>query len=168
MMASPGPARIVEVVSMVAEVASRTIVAQVESSADTLVVVAEFPHLTPDELFAYWTEPLLLCRWWPLWAHTEPEEGGAYHLAWPARDWHLRGRYTAFRPGRGLTFTWRWDHEGPGAIERWVQVILRPSAGGTRQTILHGPYGANTAEQDVRRSHFEGWHYFLGRLAALP
>lgn len=153
---------------MIAEPLSRPILTQVESSADSLVVVAEFPGHHPDQLFAYWTVPALLCRWWPQWAATEPRPGGAYHLAWPAMNWHLRGHYTVFRPGRGLFFTWQWDHELSDTSLRRVQVIFRPLSSGTRLTLIHDPYYPGEAEEETRMHHLDGWHHFLRRLQDQP
>ena len=41
-------------------------------------------------------------------------------------------------------------------------------AGGTRLTLIHGPYTTMPADQEERiEHHLTGWQHFLPRLAAL-
>jgi uncharacterized protein YndB with AHSA1/START domain len=144
-------------------------VAQLPSGPDRLVLTIVLPHLDPAAAFACWTEPERICRWWSQAAAITPAPGGAYHLSWPAMNWHLRGHYTIFDPGRALTFTWRWDHDPPDHPERTVTLVFAPHpAGGTRLTLIHGPYTTMPADQEERiEHHLTGWQHFLPRLAAL-
>ena len=137
-------------------------VTQLPTDPDTLTVAALYERATPDELFAYWTAPVLLTQWWPEQADTDPRPGGSYHLAWPKMGWHLRGEYTAVEPGRRLAFTWRWDHE-PDKPTRTVEVLLDPIGDlGTQLTVTHTTY--TPADREERDGHLEGWTYFLTRL----
>ncbi|HMA34279.1 MAG TPA: SRPBCC domain-containing protein [Chloroflexia bacterium] len=140
-------------------------VVQLPSGPDQLILAAEFPALSPVQLFAYWTEPDLVCRWWPQEAHVEPRLGGHYRFSWPQMHWHLRGHYTTFAPGQALAFTWQWDHD-PDQPERIVTLGLTPRAtGGTRLTLTHGPYTDSADDQDERIAHhLEGWQHFLPKL----
>src|SRR6266852_1496413 len=83
---------------------------QLPSERDWLVVLAEFPTMAPQAFFDYWTTPALLQRWWPPEVENEPYVDGIYHFSWP-NGWSLRGYYTAFEPGKSLSFTWKWDSE---------------------------------------------------------
>lgn len=140
------------------------VVTEIPSPPDTLVVVAEFPHVLPNRLFAYWTQPELLRRWWPREVDLDPRAGGAYHLSWPEMGWNLRGQYTEVEPGRRLGFTWRWDHE-PDAPPTRVDVDVEPFADrGAKLTLTHGPYGHAEGDREMRAGHLEGWRHFLGRL----
>lgn len=138
-----------------------------ESPADRLVVQVDLASMSPDEALDHWLRPAMLTRWWGTQAETDPRPGGAYHIAWPARGWHLRGRYTILEPGRRVAFTWQWDHE-PERPLRHVEVVAdaRPD-GGTVLTVTHAVYGEGAAERAERESHRDGWLHFLGRLAAL-
>lgn len=144
-------------------------VTQLTSGPEILIVAAEFPTADPRTIFAYWTEPMQLERWWPQHAEVEPHVGGAYHLSWPQQDWHLRGRYTAFEPGERLDFTWKWDHDAPTDSAREVAIALTPDdSGGTRLLLTHGPYLDTPEEQELRlEHHLAGWLYFLPRLQAI-
>lgn len=139
---------------------------EVDTPRDRLEIEAQFDSIAPAELFRYWTEPGLLARWWPKEAEVEAKKGGSYHLAWPNMEWHLRGTYHTFNPGRLLVFTWRWDHE-PDAPTRVVTLDFQPlhTEGGTRLHLTHGYYREHVPrELEERQGHLEGWHYFLDRL----
>ena len=107
---------------------------------DKLVVVGDILSAAPDVLFAYWTQPDLIRKWWPQEAEIDPRPGGGYHFSWPQRNWHLRGNYTAFEP---LT------------------------DGGTRITLTHNHFSDSAEGQEMRLSHLEGWEYFIGKLQDL-
>lgn len=145
--------------------ASAPAVWQVPSGSDWLVVMAQFPTIPPRALFDYWTTPALLCRWWPQEAETNPQVDGGYRFSWPGMGWCLRGYYTAFEPGKNLSFTWKWDNDPDLAPIRHVIITFETLAeGGTQITIIHGPYGETREDQEERAGHFEGWVHFLGRL----
>ena len=142
-------------------------VRQVPTGPAQGVVTAAFPGVAPADLFACWTTPERLCAWWPAEAAIDARPGGAYHLAWPQMDWHLRGQYTTFEPGARLAFTWAWDHE-PATPTRTVTLHFTPDgAGGTHLTVTHGAYGDSAAEQTDRQGHIDGWLHFLPRLQGL-
>ncbi len=148
------------------------VVTQLTSGPEILIVEADFPTADLRTLFAYWTEPMLLERWWPQHAEVEPRVGGAYHLSWPQQDWHLRGRYTTFEPSERLDFTWKWDHDPFDEPERTVAIIFEHVSGatsnGTRLLLSHGPYLDTPEEQTLRLDHhLAGWLYFLPRLQAI-
>lgn len=144
-------------------------VVELPSTPDTLLVAVEVGRFTPEALFAYWIRPELLRQWWPQEAEIDARVGGAYHLAWPAMEWHLRGRYIAVEPGKRLAFTWHWDHDPAEMPERRVEVGFEPlGAGGTKLTIRHGSYTDSPRDDEERAGHLEGWTYFLGRLQMLP
>ena len=142
------------------------VINQIASDNSRLELTAGFPKLTSEALFANFTQPELLQRWWPAQATIEPHLGGAYHLSWPDMDWYLRGEITVFETARRLGFTWRWDHE-PGLPTRQVDLVFDPAGSGSRLTITHGPYDKSQRDQDDRQSHLEGWTHFLGQLSAL-
>ncbi len=136
---------------------------QTSTKRDTIVMVAEFPAVPPGTLFAYWTEPELLRRWWPPEAEVDQMVGGQYHFSWPTMDWHLRGTYSAFEPARRLAFDWNWDHDD--LPPRQVDLLFEPSPlGGTRLTLTHGAYGDSVREQEDRQGHIDGWSTFLPQL----
>ncbi len=141
---------------------------QLEAGPEWLRVAVDVPHVTPEQLWRAWTDPIELIRWWPPEAELDLAVGAPYHLAWPSMGWHLRGEYTEVDAPSRLAFTGRWDHE-PDMPTRTVALDLQPlpDAAGTRLVITHGPYGDGGDEAEDRRSHLEGWTQFLERLASL-
>lgn len=137
-------------------------VSQAPSPFETLIVIADYPGVTPERVYAYWTTPSLLCMWWPQQAELDARIGGAYKLSWPAMNWRLRGRYTAMQPGARLAFTWVWEHEATDV--RGVEVLFAPHESGTRLTLRHGPYADTPADRESRNGHIEGWLHFLAKL----
>ena len=145
-------------------------VTQLPSGFDILLVEADFFAVTPHTLFDYWTQPTLLQQWWPQEAELVLQVGGAYHLSWPQMNWHLRGHYTSFDPGKRLGFTWKWDHDSQETGEREVKIVFEPVATDeTRLLITHGPYIDTPEDQELRiEHHLAGWKHFLSRLQKLP
>ena len=142
-------------------------VTELATTPDVLTLVAEYPGLATERLWAYWTQPERLVRWWPREAETDVRDGGAYHLAWPEQGWHLRGRYTAVEPTHLLAFTWAWDGEPELPPPKQVTVRFEPLPGtnaGTRLTLTHGTYAATAEDREARQHHLDGWRHFLPRL----
>src|SRR5579884_29196 len=113
---------------------SSELIRQLDSSDDLIIVSSIFPTTSPATLFAYWTQPSLITLWWPKTAEIDPRVGGAYHLAWPEHNWHLRGRYTAFEPDQLISFTWVWDH-APEDKTAVSLAFLPVGPGGTQLTV---------------------------------
>ena len=136
---------------------------------DELVLIAEYPKVAPERMWAYWTRPELLVRWWPREAETEVREGGVYHLAWPEQGWHLRGRYTTVTPGQLLAFTWAWDSDPEGTTPKHVTLRFEPLHRGdadavTLLTLTHGTYVDTPEDRETCQHHRDGWRHFLPRL----
>jgi uncharacterized protein YndB with AHSA1/START domain len=141
---------------------------QLPSDLTTLIIEMDIPDTNAEVVFNYWTQPVLLQKWWPQEAEIEPQYGGRYHLRWLLMRWHLRGRYTHFEPGKRLTFTWHWDHDEEGSQETVVDMAFECTPdGGTRLLLTHGPYTEIQEDQKLRlEHHLIGWLHFLPRLQA--
>ncbi len=144
-------------------------VTQLPSGLDILLVEADFLSVSPYTLFDYWTQPALLQQWWPQEAELEPHVGGAYRLSWPRMNWHLRGYYTSFDPGKRLGFTWKWNDDAQEPGEREVEIAYGPLApAGTRLLLTHISYLDTPEDQEIRiEQHLVGWKHFLSGLQQL-
>lgn len=139
----------------------------VPGSNDQLVIEARFPAMSASQLFACWTQPGLLRKWWPQEAELAPEVGGSYHLSWPSMNWDLQGEFTAFDPAKELAFTWHWDHE-PNRPVRTVNIVFRSEDGnGSSIRLTHGTYNESAEDQAERQGYLDGWAHFLGQLQNL-
>lgn len=131
-----------------------------------LLLTAEFPQLTPNDLFDYFTQPNLLTKWWPQQAETDPQPGGRYRLSWPDMNWELFGEYFTFESGRTLVFSWQWAHDLQ-MPQRQVKIEFAPHEDGSKITLTHGSYDNSARDQEDRQSHWDGWRHFLGQLQQL-
>jgi uncharacterized protein YndB with AHSA1/START domain len=114
----------------------------------------------PELVWRYWTEPERLVRWMGKVATLEPTAGGAWRIDYGQGD-VVAGRYVDVEPGRGATFTWGWETPD-GRIEAGTVVIELEELDGGAATLLRLRHLGLDA--DSRRSHDEGWRYFLPRL----
>ena len=141
---------------------------QAPSDSTTLMLVCAIP-VAPAVVYAAWTQPDQITRWWPQTAEMEMRVGGAYHFGWPTINQRLRGMYQVVAPDTALTFTWRWDDDTEGTAPRLVALTFAPAGGGhTQMTLTHGPYRDDPDDQAVRLDHhLAGWRHFLPKLGAL-
>lgn len=119
---------------------------------------------TIDRVYAAWTQPGLLTRWYcpnpalDLQVDADVRVGGDYVVT--MGPYVVRGRYTEVDAPKLLEFTWQWDHEGEPSQ---VRVELTEVAGGTRMLLSHT--GLSSPEDAT--GHLEGWELELNRLAEL-
>ncbi len=134
---------------------------EVPSSPDVAVLVGDLCGLTPDEVFAWLTEPERLTEWWPERAEVDLRVGGTYRMLWPNPEWTIQGEYTAIDAPRHLGFTWQFEHEkGPRSqVEVWIDPINE----GSRLAIWHSGF----ADAEERRQLCEGWIHFGMRLKGI-
>jgi len=130
----------------------------------------------PERVFAAWTDPALLRRWWaaePGW--TTPEAtvdlrpGGAYRLSMQGTDGIVRtviGEYLEVEPPRRLVYTWRWESPGYRAPDGGVTVVsvdFVAEGAGTRVVLEQRDHESEAA----RDSHGRGWRGCLDSLERL-
>ncbi len=120
---------------------------------------------SPDRVFAAWTNPEVLRRWWAIsdsFAASEVEVdlrvGGRYRLAMRDADsgeGHVVfGEYREVDPPDRLVYTWAWEGTGPYAgHESVVSVRFQPEGDGTRVVLEH----SGLLDDDSRASHTHGW-----------
>lgn len=114
----------------------------------------------PDAVFEWFVDPVLLTRWWPSEAETDPVVGGRYRMYWVAPDVTLRGEYLEVAPGERLRFTWHWDHDAEFP-RRDVDVLFTESARGTLVAVTH-----EYESEEEGAGYIDGWAHFLGQLDA--
>jgi uncharacterized protein YndB with AHSA1/START domain len=139
-------------------------------SADLTLMVRRTIRAPVERVFAAWTEPEQLRRWWGPKDVTCPEAevdlrvGGRYRIANRMPDGSLLnivGEFEKVDPPRELVYSW--SHEdAPGPPMR-VTVRFEPRADATEVIVLH----ERLADENSRKLHADGWDGCLDGLAEL-
>jgi uncharacterized protein YndB with AHSA1/START domain len=138
-----------------------------EGTALSLTRIIRAPRET---VFAAWTNPEMLKRWWGPGPVTCPEaqvdlrEGGAYRLANLEVDgsitW-ITGRFERIRAPEELVYTWSVSTvPGEPTLVR-VKFLQHPE--GTQLVLTHERF----AVEGLRDMHVEGWGLCIDKLDSL-
>ncbi len=117
----------------------------------------------PERLFALWTEPEELAKWWGPESFTTPKyamdvrAGGRWRTTMRRPDGTentVSGIYRTIDPPRRVVFTWGWDDDaGLRGHETEVTVTLEPVPGGTRMVLTQQAF----VDRHSRDRHAQGW-----------
>lgn len=132
------------------------------------LVVRRTVRATADRVFAAWTEPAHLQKWWGPEGATCPgaeidlRVGGRYRIGnrFPdGTDVWIVGEFEQVTPPHRLVYTWR--IQGPDS-RPWERVTVRfePRAGATEVIVVH----ERIADAATREGHQRGWHACLDGL----
>jgi uncharacterized protein YndB with AHSA1/START domain len=130
-----------------------------------LVEVFDAPR---ERVFAAWTEPERLKRWWGPGAYrtTEAEvdlrPGGRYALTLEPGAMHLAGEFREVVPPERLVYTWRWVAGVPDTRESLVTVEFHDLGARTEVVLLHDNF-AGPGPVDM---YDAGWASGLQKLGA--
>ena len=127
---------------------------------------------SPEEVFAAWTDPVVLARWFGPGSMTTPDveidarPGGGYRFGMLDDDgsrFTVVGTFVTVDPPRRLQFTWRWEGGVPHTFESVVTVELEPAGHATELTLVHGGFPDDAAAS----GYSDGWERSLPKLVAL-
>lgn len=123
-----------------------------------------------EKVFAAWTDPKLLVKWWGPGPVTCPEAevdlrvGGAYRIANLEEDgsitW-ISGEFERVEAPEELVYTWKLG-DNPG-LPTLVTVKFLAHPEGTELTLRHERF----ADPALRDMHLQGWHGCIDGLEAL-
>ena len=126
-----------------------------------------FVAASPDRVFAAWTDPLELEKWWGpagvrcISVQIDLRIGGRYRIGNELPDktviW-IEGVFERIERPRLLVYTWQTDPQSTG--REMVTVRLNPQGRGT-EVIVHHERIANSA---LRDQHAHGWEGCLDGL----
>ena len=129
---------------------------------DTVVVERWLP-VTPERVWAYFTDASLWARWQGTGASIDPRPGGEIAIRMgTGGEAGARGEFMLLDEPHRLVFTWGWVDAPFGEVppgSTTVEVELHAESGGTLLRLTHSglPPGLGGA-------HDEGWTLYLGRL----
>jgi uncharacterized protein YndB with AHSA1/START domain len=121
----------------------------------------------PEKVFAAWTNPEKIMRWWgtkdatTLRAQTDLRPGGRFAIGFRTPDGEehdVGGVYREVIANQKLVFTWAW--RTTPQRESLVTISLKPDGDGTWLTLRHEQFFDETA----RDNHQSGWAASLDRL----
>lgn len=121
----------------------------------------------PERVFALFTDPAELVRWWPDAARLEPRLGGRIELEFEGRG-DVSGEITRYEPPYGLGFTWV-RGIAPDVVTHVDVSLSAAGDGGCRVELVHSGWENVPDElvEEWRALHRAGWGFFLGCLADL-
>jgi uncharacterized protein YndB with AHSA1/START domain len=118
---------------------------------------------SPEEVFDAWAEPDLFERWFEphraIFRKAAVDELWYWEADHMGRLWAHYCRYLRVERPRLLEFTWM--SEATKGLESRVTIELAPSRGGTELVLTH----AGIPDDELGRSHEEGWKHITGVLA---
>jgi uncharacterized protein YndB with AHSA1/START domain len=140
------------------------------SNARASVRVVDVFDAPRDVVFAAWTEPEQLKKWWgpgffeTVFAEIDLRPGGRYELLLEPGSMRLVGEFREVTPPRRLVYTWRWVEGVPDTRESLVTVEFREDGARTEVVLVHdnfvGP-GPVDMYDDGWRSGFSKLRAFL-------
>jgi uncharacterized protein YndB with AHSA1/START domain len=141
-----------------------------EKMSETTLRLERLIPSPPEILFALWTEPAHLLKWWapdgyePAVDTLETRPGGRWRTTLRRPDGSVlatSGVYRIVEPPRRLAFTWAWeDASGARGHETEVMVSFESAPGGTRLVLVQQRFESKQA----RDNHTNGWSASLDRL----
>jgi uncharacterized protein YndB with AHSA1/START domain len=121
-----------------------------------------------EVVFAAWTEPDQLKRWWgpgffeTVFAEVDLRRGGRYELLLEPGSMRLVGEFREVTPPQRLVYTWRWVEGVPDTRESLVTIEFREAGTGTEVVLVHDSFvGPGPVEM-----YDEGWRSGLDKLRA--
>ena len=122
-----------------------------------------------ERLFAAWTDPAQLAKWWgPPGSQVSSVEvdlrvGGSYRIGLSHADgkvFFIGGVYEAIQPPSKLAFTWRWERPDMDIGESRVTLEFQERGAATEIILVH----AQLPNAAARSAHEEGWLGILSNL----
>ncbi len=138
--------------------------------SETALELARWLPASPERVFAAWTDPASLSRWWGpegcrvVECSLEVRPGGEWRTIIAAPDgrrWTVSGVYREIAPPRNLAFSWSWDQDDGGrGPETEIVVTFEPDRDGTRLVLKQTGF----TTEDARDRHRSGWASSLNDL----
>ena len=138
-------------------------------SARGSVRIVDLFEAPREVVFAAWTEPERLKRWWgpgffeTVSAEVDLRPGGRYELLLEPGSMRLDGEFREVTPPQRLVYTWRWLEGVPDMRESLVTVEFRDVGGGRTEVVLLHDNFVGPGPVDM---YDEGWRSGLEKLRA--
>jgi uncharacterized protein YndB with AHSA1/START domain len=133
-------------------------------SSDKPVVEREiFISASPETLFRFLIDPLLMAQWIGAFHRLEPHPGGRFQIELSPGN-VARGVFTDVTPPKRVAFTWGWQTQDPTLAlvspgESLVEIELIRKEGGTLLRLRH-----SRLPETAAKTHDERWGVYLDAL----
>lgn len=120
---------------------------------------------SPERVFAAWTDPAELSRWFGMRAEVDLRVGGRWRFVWTTGEHteeHATGLYREIDPPRRLVYTWEDNGAGPTV----VTVDLTPDGEHTRLRLTESGFGEGDDWDRHYQDNSDGWTEELEELRA--
>jgi uncharacterized protein YndB with AHSA1/START domain len=128
-----------------------------------------FIAASPETVFGFLTDPILMADWLGVRHELEPRPGGMLRVQFSRGD-IASGHYTEVVPYQRVAFTWGWEPTREGQNAKLttlppggslVEIDLEARDEGTFLRLRH-----SHVPKDIAERHGERWSYYLTQLAA--
>ena len=117
---------------------------------------------SPETVFEFFTDPVLMVRWKGANATLDPRPGGVYRVEMNEQAVAV-GEYVELDPPNRIVFTWGWEGESasmpPGSST--VEVTFTRDGNGTIVRLVH----RDLPTHESAEAHGHGWDEYMPRLA---
>ena len=134
-----------------------------ETMTTTSFTLSRVVDAPSERVFAAWTEPAMLKRWWGPPGFTTPTAevdlrlGGAYRLAMTSpggETYVVFGTFVTIDVPKKLAYTWAWEEDdGTPGHESLVTVEFKPKGTATEVVLTQ----ERLANEESRDKHIDGW-----------
>lgn len=138
------------------------------ADAQMSLVVRRRITASPERVFAAWTSPAELLKWWGprgvrcIHAEMDMRVGGRYRISNETASGeviNIVGQFLSLRPPDELVYDW--SIEATESQPERVTVLFKPLDGGTEVVVIHERIGSG----DLLNQHKIGWEECLEGLA---
>lgn len=139
--------------------------------SDTELRIERLIAAPPRQVFALWTQPDLIVKWWGPEGFDVPThsfditQGGRWRTTMRSPEGSLHtvsGEYREIVPDSRLVFTWGWDDDsGKRGHETEVAITFEATPGGTKLVLLQREF----ENKESRDKHQGGWSSSFNCLA---
>lgn len=122
-----------------------------------------FIAASPETVFGFLVDPLLMAEWFGISHTVEAHPGGVFRVE-VSRGNVAHGVFTEVIAHRRVAFTWGWESGDPSLTSlspgsSLVEIDLEPRNGGTLVRLRHSGLPGS-----LKRIHGERWSHHLARL----
>jgi uncharacterized protein YndB with AHSA1/START domain len=124
-----------------------------------------FVAATPETVFGFLTDPVLMAEWFGISHNVEAHPGGVFRVEVSVGN-VARGVYVEVIPHSRVAFSWGWESRDPSLSalspgSSLVEIDLEPRNGGTLVRLRH-----SGLPDSLERIHGERWSHHLVELEA--